>query len=110
MTSLTLKLEEIQKGLKVIIRSNRHSLMKRDIIGIIEKEPQSWTHILVRYFDPQAGDLDENNDPKGDWVVKDFILTHLERATSEECAKMVRHYKRLALEFHDLYKEITGRP
>lgn len=95
------------KGRQVIIRANQYNLRNIDIVGVIEGEPESWIKIKVRYFDPFTGDLDDKGFPVGDFVVKDFIATHLEIPTQDVCLKLAHHYKRLALELNELRKQLV---
>ena len=102
-----LVLEEIKKGDKVIIISNMHNLGNRLILGTVEHEPVNWTRISVRYFDQWIGELDKNGCSIGEWVVKQFLLTHLEKPTAKTCWELAVHYKRLALDFSDTFKQIS---
>lgn len=103
-----MKVEDIEKGMKLIIISNKYNMVNRDIIGIVEKTPTHWQHVWVRYFDPNTGEMDENGILSGEFVVKEFMSVNLEKPTAKECARLTRHYKRLTLEFAELYKEIKG--
>ena len=87
------------KGKKVIIRANRHNLRHVDILGTIESNPKHWTKVMVKYFDPEIEEI----------VSRDFVSTHLESPTAESCRKLAHHYKRLALEFNELYKKLSEK-
>ena len=98
------KIEELVKGTKVLIIANRHRYEDHYILGTISETPKTWTKIMVRYFTSSGGDQDQNGNSEGEWVIKDFNQTHLEKPTKKTCLDFAKHYKRLALEFNEMYK------
>lgn len=105
--SLYFKMDEIKRGTRVIIRNNKHNYANAGIIGEVVADPDFWTNILVRYFDPFCGEDDENGQYKGEFVTRKFVLTALEKPSPSYCLKMAQTYKRLALEFNELSKTLT---